>query len=336
MRPAVAHGDAEPLGAAEDDVGAQLARRRQQRQAEDVGRDADQGLARPGDLGDRPHVAHLAARPRVLQEHAEEVLPVQLAVGIAHRDLDAERPGPGLDHGQGLRVAVAVDEEALGLVLGDPVRHGHGLGPGRRLVEQRGVGQLHPGQVHDHLLEVEQDLEPALADLGLVGRVGGVPARVLQNVPEDHRRRHRAVVAHADHRDEDPVAGRHAAQDRERHPLALGVLQLEGLGRADRRGYGLVDQRGQRRQAELGQHLLDLRLARPDVAADKVLLHLQIVQAPSRFRHVASLLRFWVRRFSFGAPAAVPGAGPVNPGRPRIPCRRPRPSAPRAAPDRPA
>ena len=69
--------------------------------------------------------------------------------------------------------------------------HGHRLGRGGGLVEQRGVGEVEAGQVHHHLLEVQQRLQPALADLGLVGRVGGVPARVLQHVALDHRRRDR-------------------------------------------------------------------------------------------------------------------------------------------------
>ena len=51
----------------------------------------------------------------------------------------------------------------------------HRLGRGGALVEQRGVGGGQPGQVADHGLEVEQRLEPALGDLRLVRRVGGVP-----------------------------------------------------------------------------------------------------------------------------------------------------------------
>jgi hypothetical protein len=70
---------------------------------------------------------------------------------------------------------------------------------GRGLVEQRGVGDRQPGQVRHHRLEVQQRLQPALADLGLVGRVGGVPGRVLQHVALDRGRRDRAVKALPDH-----------------------------------------------------------------------------------------------------------------------------------------
>ena len=58
--------------------------------------------------------------------------------------------------------------------------------PCPRPASRRSRGQ--PGQVGDHGLEVEQRLEPALADLRLVRRVGGVPGRALQHVAADHRR----------------------------------------------------------------------------------------------------------------------------------------------------
>ena len=76
-------------------------------------------------------------------------------------------------------MAVDVDEEGIRAALADPSGHGHGLGGGGGLVQQRGVGQLQPGQVDHHLLEGEQRLEAALADLGLIGGVRRVPAGVL-------------------------------------------------------------------------------------------------------------------------------------------------------------
>ena len=45
-----------------------------------------------------------------------------------------------------------------------------------------------PVRSDDHGLEFEQRLEPPLRDLRLVRRVCGVPARVLEDVPEDDRR----------------------------------------------------------------------------------------------------------------------------------------------------
>ena len=54
------------------------------------------------------------------------------------------------------------------------------------------------GQIRHHRLEIEQRLEPALRNLGLIRRVRRVPARVLEHVPRDDGRRDRVVVAQAD------------------------------------------------------------------------------------------------------------------------------------------
>ena len=100
--------------------------------------------------------------------------------------------------------------------------HGHGLGRGGALVEQRGVGEVHAGEVGDHRLEVEQRLEPALGDLGLVRRVGRVPGRVLQHVAQDDAGGDGVRVAHADQRGQHLVAAGQGAQLGERLGLAAG------------------------------------------------------------------------------------------------------------------
>ena len=100
-----------------------------------------------------------------------------------------------------LREHVVGHEEAVALAAGRrAMAQRHRLGGGGRLVQHRRVGDRHAGQVADHRLEVDQRLEPALRDLGLVRRVRGVPGRVLEHVAQDHARRVRAVVALADER----------------------------------------------------------------------------------------------------------------------------------------
>ena len=126
---------------------------------------------------------------------------------------DAERLGAGLEDGQRLRQRVGVDDEdGVGLGAAGPAHQRHRLGGGGGLVEHGGAGDVETGEVGDHRLEVDQRLEPALADLGLVGRVGGVPGRVLQHGALDDRRGDRAVVAQPDHRGVDVVGGGALAQ----------------------------------------------------------------------------------------------------------------------------
>ena len=193
-------------------------------------------------------VAHLPAGPGILQQHTEDPpvsFPYQLgelALGVADLDLDAERPGARFEHRERLGMAVAVREEHRRVAVGDAPRHGHGLGRRRGLIQERGVRDLHTAQVDDHLLEVQKRLEPALADLGLVGGISRVPARILQDIAPDHRRDDGTVIAHAQHRDEHPVAVAHAAQIAERLTLALGLGERERLGDADRCGYRLLDE----------------------------------------------------------------------------------------------
>ena len=104
-----------------------------------------------------------------------------------------------LHHVDRLRMAVVGDEERSpcpSLALA-PRSHRHRLGRGGAFVEQRRVGDLQPGEVDDHRLEVQQRLEPSLRDLRLVRRVRRVPARILEDVALDHRRREAVVSSPA-------------------------------------------------------------------------------------------------------------------------------------------
>ena len=151
--------------------------------------------------------------------------------------------------------AVAIGEEhARVLARAHAVRERHPLRRGGRLVEQRRVGDVHRGEVLHHRLEVEERLEAALGDLRLIRRVGRVPARVLEDVAQDHGRRDRVVVAEADERAEDLVLRRDGPQAREVVVLALGRRQRQRIAAADRRRDGLVEERLERRRADDGEH----------------------------------------------------------------------------------
>ncbi len=139
-------------------------------------------------------VAHRAVGGRVLQQHAAQRVAQRHIRGVADDQVDAHRPRPGRHDRQRLRVAVRGGEEHLALPPPDAEAHRHRLGGGGRLVQQRCIRQRQAGQIADHGLEVEQGLEPTLRDLGLVRRIGRVPQRVLQHIPQDHRRCVRAVI----------------------------------------------------------------------------------------------------------------------------------------------
>jgi len=121
------------------------------------------------------------------------------------------------------------------------VEHRHRLGGRRPLVQQRGVGDLEAGQVAAHRLEVQQRLESALGDFGLIRRIMGVPARVLENVALEDRRGVGVVVAHPDERAMDVVALGQPRQLLDQVGLAIDVLDAQRAAVEDVVGDRLVD-----------------------------------------------------------------------------------------------
>ncbi|CAM4411085.1 hypothetical protein PARU111607_17590 [Palleronia rufa] len=207
MGPAIAHRYAEALRRAHGDIRPHGARFLEQRQRQRIG-DHDTHGVRVMQVGDQVrHVAQPAVRARIL-EHAGKDLPRRHVVGRADHDLQAQGRASCADHRDVLGMAALVHEHRPRLRFRHPLGHRDGLGGRRRLVQQRGVGDLQPGQVRHHGLEVQQRLQPALADLRLIGRIGRVPGRVLQNVALDRRRRDGAVKPLTDHRREHRILPR--------------------------------------------------------------------------------------------------------------------------------
>ncbi len=175
MRSAIAHRHAKALRRSDRDVGADFAGRGDQCQREQVGREHGNralGLQR---RDRRARIAQRAGRPRILQQAAEHIGLVEIGGRIADDQRPAERLGAGAQHRQRLRMHVAVDEERLRLHLAGAFGERHRFGGSGGFIEQRGIGDVEPGEIADHRLEVEQRFQPALADLGLVGRVRRVP-----------------------------------------------------------------------------------------------------------------------------------------------------------------
>lgn len=197
VRAAVAHGHAHALRRAHGDVRAHVGGRPQQRQRQQVRRHHHQGPVVVCLVDDGREVVDVAVGVRVLDEDARHV-PVGEVGRVDVDDLDgqAQRVGARLHHAHGLRVQLVGQHQLPPLVL--PEAQTESLRCRSALVQERGVGDLHPSQVRDHGLEVEQALQAALCHLWLVGCVLRRPAGVLEDVPHDGVGHAAVVVPHAD------------------------------------------------------------------------------------------------------------------------------------------
>ena len=133
---------------------------------------------------------------RILEENAEDLVGERKGFVVADCDLDAERLGARLHDLDRLRMAHFRDKKCVA-PADDRMTKRHRFRRGGRFVEQRGIGDIERGQIGDHRLKIEQRFEAALRNLGLVRRVGRVPAGIFQNVALDDRRRDAIGVAGA-------------------------------------------------------------------------------------------------------------------------------------------
>ena len=276
-----AHRDAQALRGAHGDVGAPLARCLQQGQRQQVadGRNEDApGMCRGGEVG---IVAHRAVGGRILDDGAELLAREFVFVVFVDDEFDAERFAAREQHVERLREEVAVHEELVAALLDGLARaqrehHEHRLGGGRALVEQRAVADLHARERDHGRLEVEQRLEASLRDFGLIGRVGGVPGGILEDVARHGGRYGTGVVAHADERAEDAVARGDLPDVGGKFVLAHPLLgESQRFLEADRLGDDLRDQLLDRFDPDHVEHGLQLGgVADADMAFGKFVEHI--------------------------------------------------------------
>ncbi len=273
VRSAVAERQAESLHAAQGHVGPELSGWGQHRKGEQIGRHRHARASGVGALAEGAVVEYLAVGGRVLQKGAEDArIEAEIHV-VAEHDFEAQGRRAGAHHGDGLGMAKLRHEKDLGVVaLAKPGEHVHGLGRRGGLIEQRGPCHVEPTQIHGHGLEIEQGLQAALRDLGLVGRVGSVPAGILQDVALDDRRQDGLGVAHADVGPHAAVAVAQPAQLGQGLVLGQRRRELKWPVGADGRGDRLRDQLVERGRAHDAQHLDQIRWSRADVAKQKLIL----------------------------------------------------------------
>ncbi len=265
VRAAVEQRNTEPLRGADDDVGAHRAGRLQDGEGEQVRGHHGHPATFVHLVDERTRVRDVAGGTGVLHEHAADLTVRKTRAEVGDLDLDAHRAGTGADDLDGLRERVGVHDEPPGGLAVGAAHQRHRLSSGGPLVEQRGVRGRQPGEVADHGLEVQQRLEASLRDLGLVGRVRRVPARVLQHVAAYDGRRDRAVVAQADHRLEGIVAGRGVAGEASGFLLPHSGREVERRGSADPARDGRVHEVLEGGEPERPEHGALIALAGADV-----------------------------------------------------------------------
>ncbi len=236
-RAAVVQPVAERLALAHADVGAHLARRLEDAQRKRVRGAHEQRPGALARLGQLAHVLHGAQEVRLLDEHGGGVVVHRGGqggrvggAGVVQRDLHhlhAVSRGVRAQRGAGVRVKAAAGHEPgpARLQLRQVPRGGHGA---RALVHRR-VGHGQPGELRDGRLELEHDLEAALGDLGLVGRVG---REELGPAGERVHQRGHVVVVHARPEEAGLGVGVPVARRQRRH-LLVHLLLREPGGQVD-------------------------------------------------------------------------------------------------------
>lgn len=208
MRTTVAQRNTKTLGVANGDVGTKLTRGLEDGQGEKISGSTEEGLLLVDNVGELLVIVDTTVGVGVLNESADKGalgLPDELAVvgeDVTNDEVNSETLSSRLKDGEGLRVAGLGNDKGL-LALGARSvghGHGHGLSGGSSLIKNGSIGDVKASKVGDKGLEVEQGLQTTLADLSLVGRVAGVPGRVLQNISLDNSRDLGTIVSSTDER----------------------------------------------------------------------------------------------------------------------------------------
>ena len=149
-------------------------------------------------LGCCAEIGEVAQHRGVLKEGTEQLGAVDL-LEIAYYQLKAKTRCAGFKDVDGLGEARGIHVEFVGsAILAHPLGKSHAFGRRSCFVKQRGVCQLHAGEIQDHLLVVQQTFKSALGYLWLVGCVGGIPTRILQQISQNDIGCQCVVIAQSD------------------------------------------------------------------------------------------------------------------------------------------
>ncbi|KPX70433.1 Uncharacterized protein ALO35_04500 [Pseudomonas amygdali pv. lachrymans] len=205
-----------------------------------------------------------------MQQRAKVIADVAQLGFVRHHNGNAQWLGTGTQHIKCLRVAVAGGEKLLAaFVLAQAFAKGHCFGSSGRFVEQGRVGNRQAGQVADQRLKIEQRLQTTLGNLRLIGRVGGVPGRVFQQIAQDRCRRVGVVVTLADVGLEQLILAGDGLDGRQRIGFALPGRQVQHAGALDAFRDNAFAQRFNGVETQRLQHGLLVGSARANVTGDE-------------------------------------------------------------------
>ena len=241
MGAAIPHRHAETLGRANSNISPHFARAFQQSQGKNVGSDDTQSLVRVQGGHLVAEIQHLPIGAGVLKDRPEHGIGGQ-GFGRTCEHLNPQRFSARANDRNRLWVAVFIDKEGVCLSARRAFRHGHSFGSGGAFVQQRGIGDVHPGQIAHHGLIVEQGFQPPLRDFWLIRGIGGIPGGVFQNIAQDRGRGCGAIIPLPDKRGQHLILLRNLFHVEQSVALGHGGGPLQGLRLANLCRHCGVDQ----------------------------------------------------------------------------------------------
>jgi len=196
--PAIPERHSKPLAVTDHYIGTPLPGRGEQRKAQQISGHSHQRFRGMSAITKIPVIDHGAVSSGILNQHPENFI-TQGRCMIADDDAQPACIGSRSDNIDCLRMAPVRHEENVPSFLpAQSVTHRHRFSSSRRLVEKRCIGDLHPREVDNHCLKIQQRLETALRYLCLVRRVGRIPCRVFNDVSLNDRWGYAVRVTHSD------------------------------------------------------------------------------------------------------------------------------------------
>ena len=209
---------------------------------------------RPGRVGHHRMILQLAVGVGHLHEAAKNVIAELKGLGAHDAHFNAHWRRTAQDHRDGLGMGVSVQQEDIAFAPGNIPRHGHGFGGGGWFIQQRCSRERQTTQISNHGLPSQQHFHATLGDLGLIGRVLGVPTWVAEDGALDDRGDQAIVVSRTNRTFEHTIFGHHRPQRGRRLRLRSRRTETQRIIVPNGIGDGFKQQVAHRRNTERRKH----------------------------------------------------------------------------------